>query len=113
MAEGTWQGEGSSHELRSLAAMARYKEGASAVKADLHAALAPISMEEWLDYWGRKSGRLAAGLSGVGPSLVKAAPRSIHRVFIRLCSACLRLKINPAAWKREQVVPIPKKPGVR
>ena len=59
MAAETWQGEGSSHELRSLAGMARYKEGANAVKEDLHAALAPISMEEWLDYWGRKSGRSA------------------------------------------------------
>jgi hypothetical protein len=55
---------------------------------------------------GKSPGRL-----GVGSSLLKAAPREVHEVLLRLYNACLRLKVTPSAWRRELISPILKQPG--
>ena len=56
--------------------------------------------------WGKSPGR-----SGVGSSLLKAAPREIHLALLRLYNACLALKVVPEPWRKELVSPISKQPG--
>ena len=102
-----------SEKMEDLIALAKVKTGAGQVAQDLAGMMGPISLVEWLQYWSGKDSRTSPGLSGIGPAHIKYSPGWVNRAFVRLYSACLTLKINPAAWKREQVVPIPKKLGER
>ncbi len=88
--------------------MAKSKEGAEEVAESLEGGLRPIDLGEWTRYWGSKGWGKSPGRSGVGSSLLKAAPPEVHDTLLRLYNACLRLKVTPSAWRKEIVSPIPK-----
>jgi hypothetical protein len=94
-----------------LTEMVRRKEGADGVEARLHDGMAAIGLEEWVKYWSSKGWGKSPGRSGVGSSLLKAAPREIHLALLRLYNACLALKVVPETWRKELISPIPKQPG--
>ena len=73
--------------------------------------LAPITDDEWSDFWKHKSRTSSPGDSGVGPDLWREAPVWLHAFACRLYSAVLRLKVQPDSWRRDVLVPIPKKEG--
>lgn len=98
---------------RRLQDMCRRKEVAGATMAPgWHTDwLRSISMEEWRWHWAGRRRTSAPGPSGVGPDVWKEAPPVLHDLAIRLYSACLALCVQPDSWKRETIVPIPKKAG--
>ncbi len=98
--------------MKGLMEMVRIKEGAEEVAARLEGRLRPIDLGEWTHYWGSKGWGKSPGRSGVGSSLLKAAPREVHEMLLRPYNACLRLKVTPSAWRKELVSPIPKQAGV-
>ena len=67
-----------------LTAMARRKEGVAGMEARLHDRMAAIGIEEWVKYWSSKGGGESPGRSGIGSSLLKAAPREVHLALLRI-----------------------------
>ena len=97
-----------------MAAMAKRKEvnGVALLDGWHSDWLAPISVEEWLGHWRSRDRRSAPGESGVGVDMWQAVPSWIHETAIATYSACLALKIQPSAWRREIVVTDPQVVGL-
>ena len=98
--------------MKGLTEMAKKKAGAEEVAVRLEGGLRSIDLGEWTRYRGSKGWGKSPGRSGVGSSLLKAAPREAHEMLLRLYNACLRLKVTPSAWRKELISPIPKQAGV-
>ena len=73
--------------------------------------LRDIDEEEWFDHWASRRRTSAPGPSGVGVDVWKEAHDEYHLLARRLYSACMGLRIQPAGWKSEIIIPIPKRTG--
>ncbi len=75
--------------------------------------LGRISAGEWKKVVHSRAKTASPGASGVGPDMWQAAPEWLHDHARAFYSALMRLCIMPRQWRREVLVPIPKKPGER
>ena len=68
-----------------------------------------LNPEEWVEHFQHLKRTSSPGGSGAGPSLFREAPPEFTRLCCAIYSSIITLKVIPAQWKLEIIVPIPKK----
>jgi hypothetical protein len=68
-----------------------------------------LKPEEWVEHFQHLKRTSSPGGSGNGPSVFREAPPEFTRLCCSIYSSIISLKVIPAQWKLETIVPIPKK----